>query len=46
MRGVDNRLGDGLTRWNKEQVLEKLNEECPGTAWQVQELGEGERLLC
>jgi len=41
VRGVDNRLADGLTRWREEQIPEKLNAECPEIAWQVQELGSG-----
>ena len=44
--GVDNRLADGLTRWQEGQILEKLNAECPGIAWQVQELGTGEQVMC
>ena len=46
VRGVDNRLADGLTRWREEQIPEKLNAECPGIDWQVQELGTGEQLMC
>ena len=45
VRGVDNRLADGLTRWKEGQILEKLNAECPRIAWQVQELGTGEQLI-
>ena len=45
-RGVDNRLADGLPRWQEGQLLYKLNAECPGIAWQVQELGTGEQLMC
>ena len=36
-------LADGPTRWREEQIPEKLNEECPEIAWQVQELGTGEQ---
>ena len=41
VRGVDIRLADGLTRWQERKILEKLNAECPGIGWQVQELGTG-----
>ena len=44
--GVDNRLADGLTRWKEEQIPERLNAERPEIAWQVQELGDGERQMC
>ena len=43
VRGVDNRLADGLTWWDAEQTPEGLNEECPEIAWQVHDLGDGER---
>ena len=46
VRGVDIRLTDGLTRWKKEQILEKINAKVPGTAWRVQEVGDGGRLTC
>ena len=39
-------LADGPTRWREEQIPEKLNEECPEIAWQVQESGTEEQLLC
>ena len=43
VRGVDNRLADGLTRWREEHIPKNLNVECPEIAWQVQELGTGEQ---
>ena len=46
MRGVDNRLADGPTRWQEGKDIEKLDAECPAIAWQVQELGTGEQLMC
>ena len=46
VRGVDNRLADGLTMGQEGQIIEKLNAECPGIAWQVQELETGEKLMC
>ena len=45
VRGVDNRLADGLGRWKNEQTPEKLNAERPEVAWQVQELGDREQLM-
>ena len=44
MRGVDNRLVDGLTRWQAGQA--NLNAECPGIASQVQELRTAKQLMC
>ena len=46
VRVVDNRMADGLTRWKEGQILEKGNAEYPGIAWQVEELGTGEQLMC
>ena len=46
MRRVDNRMADGLTRWQEGQIPEELDAECPRIAWQVQELGTVERLMC
>ena len=45
-RAVDNGLANGLTRWRGGQILEKMNAECPGIAWQVKELGTGEQPMC
>lgn len=42
VRRVDFRLEDGLTTWEEAQTPDKLNVECPGTACQVQELGDEE----
>ena len=46
VQGIDNRLADGLTRWKEEQIPEKLNAERPEIAWQLQELGDREQLMC
>ena len=46
VRGVENRLADGLARWKEGQILQKRNAECPAIAWQVQDLGTGEHLMC
>ena len=45
-RGINNRLADGLTRWVEEQISEKLNAERPEVAWQAQELGDRDQLMC
>ena len=45
-RGVDNRLADGLTRWDAEQIPERLNAECSEIAWKIQELRDGDRRMC
>ena len=46
VREVDNSLADCLTRWQEGQNLEQLNAEYPEIAWQVQELGTGDKLIC
>ena len=45
VRGIDNRQADGLTRCKEEQIPQNLNAECPEIAWQVQELGNREKLM-
>ena len=46
VRGIDNRLANGRTRWKEEQSLEKLKAERPEIAWQFQALGDREQLIC
>ena len=43
VRGVENGLADGITRWKEDEIQSRLTKECPAVPWQVQELGpEGE----
>ena len=46
VRGVDNRLADGITRWKGEEIQKNLTKESPQTVWLVQELREEEQWMC
>ena len=42
VRGVSNRLADGMTRWKRGEIQSNPTKESPQTVWQVQELGKEE----
>ena len=46
VKGVDNRLADGITRWKGEEIQKNLAKESPQTVCQVQELGKEEQRMC
>ena len=39
VRGVENILADGITRWKEKEIQTRLTTECPTVSWQAQELG-------
>ena len=45
MMGVHNRLADGITRWNGEEIQKNLTKESSQTVWRAQELGKEEQLM-
>ena len=45
VRGVENVLADGITRWKGSEIQIRLTAEHPTVLWQAQELGvEGEEM--
>ena len=39
VRGVENGLVDGITRWKENEIQSRLTKECPAVPWRAQELG-------
>ena len=46
VRGVDNFLVHGITRWKGEDLQTRLAAECPNVSWQAQDLGVGGTEMC
>lgn len=45
VKGIDNKLTDGITRCQREDIQSNLTTESPQTVWQVQELGGEEKRM-
>jgi len=43
VKGKENVLADGITRWPEGEVYDNLMRESPGSPWQVQDIGEEAR---
>ena len=46
VRGVENGLADGMTRWKEHEIQSRLTKECPAVLWQAQELGPEGKGMC